>query len=60
MALEQRIEALRKRHNEIDSRLQTEESRPFPDDNLTWQLKRLKLRLKDEMSLLMNGRQEAA
>ncbi len=55
MALEQRIESLKKRHTEIDLKLLAEEARPAPDDGVLHQLKWQKLCLKDEMSRLMTG-----
>ena len=60
MALEQRIESLRKRHTEIDLRLMAEEARPAPDDILLHQLKCQKLNLKDEMSKLMGSQERQA
>lgn len=60
MALEQRIETLRKRHNEIDLQVRSEEARPFPDVVRLHQLKHQKLNLKDEMARLMKGHQQAA
>jgi len=62
MALEQRIESLKKRHTEIDLKLLAEEARPAPDGSLLHQLKWQKLCLKDEMSRLMtgSGEQQAA
>lgn len=60
MALEQRIESLRKRHAEIDRQLSAEEARPFPDEVQLHFLKCQKLFLKDEMSRLQTGFKEAA
>jgi len=60
MALEQRIQSLKKRHFEIDMKLLAEEARPAPDETLLHQLKREKLHLKDEMSRLINGDQRQA
>jgi len=56
MALEQRIESLRRRHAQIESQLANEEARPVPDTALTQQLKREKLLLKDEIERLTSGK----
>ena len=60
MALQQRIESLRKRHTDIDLRLMAEENRPAPDEILLHKLKCQKLGLKDELARLEGDRQEAA
>lgn len=60
MALEQRIETLRKRHTEIDGQVRSEEARPFPDAVLLHQLKHQKLNLKDEMARLMGDHHRQA
>lgn len=44
------LNALKSRHAELDTRIAQEERRPHPDDSLLLRLKRMKLRLKDEMS----------
>ncbi len=49
MALEQRIQSLRKRHAELDHKIHSEEARPLPDAVLLHQLKSEKLNMKDEM-----------
>lgn len=60
MALEQRIESLRKRHALIDHIVQQEQTRPAPDVSVLHELKREKLYLKDEMNRLLNGERQAA
>ncbi|HEU0117778.1 MAG TPA: YdcH family protein [Alphaproteobacteria bacterium] len=60
MALEQRIEALMKKHHDIDAQLLAEESRPLPDDLVLHHLKSMKLHLKDEMSRLQGGHERQA
>ena len=60
MALAQRIESLKKRHAHIDHIVHEEEIRPFPDLIRLHELKRKKLNLKDEVTRLMNGHEEAA
>lgn len=52
MALENRIESLKKRHEEIEAQLHQEESRPAKDDAKIQQLKQEKLKLKDEITKL--------
>jgi len=60
MALEQRIESLKKRHAQIDLMIQAEEAHPLSDPVLLQQLKRQKLNLKDEMTNLSYGQRQAA
>lgn len=60
MALEQRIEALKKRHEQSEAKLHAEECRPSPDVALIQQLKREKLLLKDEIENLIGEKVEAA
>jgi len=60
MALEQRIEALRKRHAELDLRILAENSRPMPDQNALHQMKIQKLLTKDDINRLISGQREAA
>lgn len=52
MAVLDRVAALKARHNELEDRLDEELGRPVPDDAAVHDLKRRKLRLKDEMSRL--------
>lgn len=47
-----RIDALKVKHQQIDNTLQSEASRPFPDDAAIASLKKEKLRLKDEITRL--------
>lgn len=49
MAIEERLSALRSKHESLDLELKMETRRPLPDPALVAKLKREKLRLKDEM-----------
>ncbi len=49
MAQEARVEALRTKHAEIEHYLIEEERRPWPNFDLVHQLKRKKLKIKDEL-----------
>ena len=49
MSLENRIESLRNRHAGLDVRIVAEDLRPMPDSEALAQLKREKLRVKEEM-----------
>jgi hypothetical protein len=60
MAFEQRIESLKKKHAYIDHMLHEEEVRLSADDDKVHELKRRKLKLRDEMVSLMSGHEEAA
>ena len=52
MSLEERVGALRNRHESLEQQLASESSRPHPDDAVIAKLKREKLKLKDEMARL--------
>lgn len=60
MALHEHIESLRKRHSEFDQKIETESSRPFPDDVLLHHLKAEKLRIKDTIAELETALEKAA
>lgn len=45
-------ESLKMKHAELESAINEETSRPLPDDVLITQLKRHKLRIKDELAQL--------
>ena len=48
----ERIESLRARHADLDSQITEEGHRPHPDDIRLSELKREKLKLKDEITRL--------
>ena len=50
--LMERIETLRARHADLDSQIDEETHRPHPDDIRVAELKREKLKLKDEITRL--------
>ena len=50
--MERRLNALLLRHERLDRQLREESSRPFKDSLTIQRLKRLKLRVKDEMALM--------
>jgi hypothetical protein len=52
MALAQRIAALQKRHEWLDQILSQEMHHAFPDDSRLTQIKKSKLRVKDEIAAL--------
>ena len=52
MATLDRIDALRRQHSTLEHRLDDETHRPHPDDALLAELKRQKLRIKDEINQL--------
>ncbi len=49
MGQDARLEALRTKHAEIENLLVEEERRPLPDFNIVHELKRKKLKIKDEL-----------
>jgi hypothetical protein len=52
MSLQSRLESLKARHAELESRLADEDARPRPDSDLMVRMKLEKLRLKEEMERL--------
>jgi hypothetical protein len=52
MSAPQHVESLRAKHASLESQIQQEEARPRPDDTLINELKRQKLRIKDEIAAL--------
>ena len=52
MSLQGRIEELRKRHEQIDEKITREQKRPAGNDIILKDLKRQKLRLKEEIGML--------
>jgi hypothetical protein len=52
MSVQSRLESLKARHSELESRIADEDHRPKPDPDLVGRLKREKLHLKEEMERL--------
>jgi hypothetical protein len=52
MMTSEHVAALKAKHADIEHRIDEEEHRPHPDDTRIAELKRKKLRLKDEMAQL--------
>lgn len=52
MSLDERIEALKSKHQALDAQIEEEENRPHPDDIVIHDLKKQKLRIKDEIAAL--------
>jgi hypothetical protein len=52
MSLQDRIEALKTKHAELDRAIDEENRRPLPNQDAVSDLKRQKLRVKDEIFLL--------
>lgn len=55
MAISDRLVSLRERHAHLEREIDQENQRPHPDDSLISQLKREKLRIKDEMQDLQHA-----
>jgi hypothetical protein len=55
MAIEQRIEKLKADHASLEAVIFEEMHRPLPDNNLIGDLKKRKLRIKDEIARLGEG-----
>ena len=52
MALENRIDSLKHRHDELEMAIDTETARPLPNEDQIHTLKKQKLRIKDELKNL--------
>ena len=50
MSLEERIEALKTKHQALEAAIEEQTSRPHPDDYEIASLKKQKLRIKDELA----------
>ena len=55
MSSQDRIEALRQQHSELERAIDEETSRPFPNQEAISNLKRQKLRIKDQLFQLERG-----
>ncbi|MDZ7628699.1 MAG: DUF465 domain-containing protein [Parvularculaceae bacterium] len=55
MALKAHLQSLNSRHQELESLLFSELKHPQPDDTRVVELKRLKLRIKDQIERLRQG-----
>lgn len=54
MAEANRINALKRKHGELEQAIETEEHRPLPDQKALADLKKRKLHLKDEIEHLIH------
>ena len=52
MGLDSHIQELAEKHHKLDSQIQDEQHRPLPDDLMLAELKKRKLRLKEEIERL--------
>jgi len=52
MSIDPRIESLKARHHSLEETIENEEGRPLPDELHIAELKKEKLRIKDELALL--------
>ncbi len=55
MSLQSRIDSLKSRHADLETRLRDEDHRPRPDTEVLVRLKLDKLRLKDELERLRSA-----
>lgn len=55
MSLQERITALRDRHANLEALIDDEFNRPHPNDTRIGELKRQKLRIKDEIERISHG-----
>lgn len=53
MALTSHLESLKAKHSDLEARIADEERRPQPDEASISDLKKQKLRIKDELSQLV-------
>ena len=50
MSLDAHIQALKSKHQDLEAKIEEENSRPLPDEDLIAGLKREKLKIKDELA----------
>jgi len=50
MSLDAHIQALKAKHQDLEAKIDEENSRPLPDEDLIAGLKREKLKIKDELA----------
>ncbi|MTI11483.1 YdcH family protein [Curvivirga aplysinae] len=55
MSVQDRIQTLKSRHEELDKKLDMENARPMPDDEVIRTIKHEKLTLKDEMTRMAHA-----
>ncbi len=44
------IEVLKTKHHDLDDKIEAENHKPYPDDSIVADLKRRKLKIKDELA----------
>ncbi len=49
MGMSERIDALQSKHHDLESRIENEEKKSLPDDIVIHDLKKKKLKIKDEL-----------
>ena len=52
MATTAHADSLKSKHADLDAKIADEERRPHPDDSIIHELKKQKLRIKDELAVL--------
>lgn len=50
MATAQHLESLKMKHADLEAKIADEEGRPHPDDEVIHELKKQKLRIKDQLA----------
>jgi hypothetical protein len=55
MPAEPHLESLKTKHADLESRIADEERRPHPDDDVIHDLKKQKLRIKDELAQIQRA-----
>ncbi len=55
MTSEERVASLKARHAGLECSIEAEAERPRPDDVVISQMKREKLRIKDELAILLSS-----
>lgn len=53
MSVAEHVDSLKAKHADLDHLIEEEEGRPHPDQTMVTQLKRQKLRIKDEITQLV-------
>lgn len=60
MSFQERVNALKVKHQSLEREIEEEHARPRPDDLEIARLKKEKLLIKDQIANLINGKSDAA
>ena len=53
MRVEERVDALKAKHRALEAAIEDQNNRPLPDDTIISDLKKQKLKIKDELAIIL-------